>query len=354
MIPGSLKNSVSSANGTQSKRGLTGGVDDLPGPAGEAGVNEPGTSQPGPTTLQSLTDTANAAFESTNQGISNATTTVAEKVKGTLGTGNNKNFGSSDEPLPPTTIPTTTGEGAGVGDLPGTASETSVAKLPLEREMEKQPYLGPRGLSDLIERHSETDFQQSKQSDLVSPQGLKEKSTAAAFIDRRIPTPDPEVPATQTKLIPDPTLDEHGPSAAVPHGIPEHETAQRISADKDVKKAASKSGGVDKFNVSHVDPYGHKDPHAPSPPPKDDVPSKSRVSSEGTGTRFTEAVNSPPEHVIDAGHSRHNRSGSTSSNGSKIRFRDKIKGEMKVLSGKVTKNEAKVEEGKAILAGEKA
>jgi hypothetical protein len=139
--------------------------------------------------------------------------------------------------------------------------------------------------------------------------------TAAAFLDpsHGVPTADPEHPLESHSISKLSSLDAK----------PAETTAVDGSALPAVRNAPAEH--------TPFNPLNSKFSEQITPP-----------QSEATRTR----AGSKAGHV---------RSGSASSENSvpkTVGFKDRIKGEVKVLSGKLTRNEAKVERGRAILAGE--
>lgn len=102
-------------------------------------------------------------------------------------------------------------------------------------------------------------------------------------------------------------------------------------------------------------------PIPPSVPPKGDDPSRGDSTTAQVGhalraSSASEDAATSPRVAIDQ-HSTHTakdrahggRHGSEGSNGRKVGFMSKVKGEMKVISGKVARNEEKVEEGRRMM-----
>jgi hypothetical protein len=182
--------------------------------------------------------------------------------------------------------------GAGVGSLPGTPGETSVVTLPLEREIEAHKHDTPvRGVGDL-------------------PGHPQEAGVAKLPLEKEI-------------------------EGTLPHGPP--------------------VGGVGELpgtqsETSVVKLPAERELEQSSKPTKE----RAREMAAKPAEKVAEKVKPSEHHEDQQGEPGHMRKTSTSSadSATKVGLKTKIKGEIKVLTGKLTRNEAKVEHGKAIKSGE--
>lgn len=91
---------------------------------------------------------------------------------------------------------------------------------------------------------------------------------------------------------------------------------------------SSAIGDSNRADVGHKLPSGN------------DASAAARPSTDATGSKF---------HETASQHSKQTSGSGASGSPGKIKFADKIKGEIKVLSGKMSHDEHKVEEGKRMM-----
>ncbi|KAG6840660.1 hypothetical protein C0991_005254 [Blastosporella zonata] len=230
---------------------------------------------------------------------------MLQSAKAYLFSGGGGSTAITDSPLPSKEIPS--GSRGGVGSLPGNYSEVSVAKTPEERRLENMP-------------SHETDQELLGKTNGVGPlPGGPNESRVAMLPEERIhPQYDSGTTGTKGFGAAAAELGVGAGSAAVasrnvtPRGgssklAPAPATGSGIGSSSATEQAQSKLG-------------------------EPDIP---RETSEGpTGTS-----------------ERRSTSGSEDSTGErhKVGFMKKVKGEAKVISGKLGRNEKKVEEGRQMM-----
>ncbi|KDQ23694.1 hypothetical protein PLEOSDRAFT_1090573, partial [Pleurotus ostreatus PC15] len=283
----------------------------------------------------------------------------------------------------------------GVGDLPGSKSETGVAILPDERTSAMSGGIGgssPKTDSDVIrspeERAVNDGFKGLTSKPVVT---TTNQHSATSPVNHLSAGSNAQVDSNASKVALPPTPGSGGYStnnAVLPPAIPSTGNefggasaggvvnsgfitpAQNAVATTNAHDAAT----LDAAKAAGVEP---KDTHAPAVPPKasgvprhvaDDKPIArkdiSEVATTGHGSHHgrtaSQTESRRKSHDLAASHldtraaSDHqkDRSGSMSSSSSKPSFMDKVKGEVKVISGKLGKNEEKVEEGRRMMGKE--
>ncbi|KAG8962797.1 hypothetical protein FRC03_003786 [Tulasnella sp. 419] len=270
----------------------------------------------------------------------------------------------------------------GVGDLPGDDSEVSVAKLPEERA-HPDPY------AESAPNKTRGPEEITKQS--AGPTPDSKARTGGAYLLTQ--PPESTLPATSDKLhagdeknagILASALDSNTKKTDVPvdetvRGVrpvtplTESEAAQGRGPINDPALAGAtmrdppggtghhlgighhhhhEGKGIDK-KMGRQGTIGEKDAdsHFGSGRVGADHVGQSPSSPKSHGVTLSKTISGPssPTKIESGSHfkSGHGRSASTSSTG-KPSFMDKVKGEMKVISGKITRDERKVEEGKAL------
>jgi hypothetical protein len=227
----------------------------------------------------------------------------------------------------------------GVGDLPGNYSEVSVAKLPEERAHPDpySEYLAAKA-NQLEATHLSNLNTDNQGESSQSPADPTHPATSDQAHDG-IKEPGPDSDSKKT----DPTESAGSPSHHHHHhhlGILHH---HHHLEGKGVDKTMGRIGTIgEKDGDSHFPPRADHAEPAPSSPERNTsgLPLLKTISGPMSVSKIEPGSN------FNAGH---RRSGSSSSTG-KPSFMDIVKGEMKVISGKITGDEKKVEEGKALMS----
>jgi len=280
------------------------------------------------------------------------------------GDSNNATLPSQDTTFKPTV--------GGVGSLPGTASETDVAKLPEERTHERtlgKP-LGREGVMGTIADDQNVDSLASKTEKKdwtnTTDSATTGTKTASQFIDSNVePFPaSGDGVALQHVARPDVESTEH------PRPLPTFISADLPASDKpnnsdgDVNKPLPPPGGnTNTFPDNHHDERQEKK--------TDDKPSNDSTYAEDQSKK--RAPKTSPNHAYsppasqsdlpkaeegnksdktDSAADKSSTSSDTKPSG-KPSLTQKIKGEVKIIAGKLSKDPAKVESGQALKTGPK-
>ncbi|KAF9462799.1 hypothetical protein BDZ94DRAFT_1260365 [Collybia nuda] len=258
--------------------------------------------------------------------------------------------------LPSTEVPS--GSAGGVGSLPGTRSEVSVAKLPEERRQEGLP-------------SHETDHERLGKTGGVGPlPGGPNESGVALLPEERVhgedeilksssggDTKNPFNAATNAVQPNSAATKASAVGVGVGHGIGQGAapTKAATQAAQDVQNPTSKSkaekakeGAQDvKGKVANALP-GHSGETGPTGTSTAPAPS---AASAPTAAATTSPAAATTATQPSTGHQPSGHRASTGSAGShhKVGFMDKMKGEAMVISGKLGKNEKKIEEGRHLM-----
>ncbi|KAG9217644.1 hypothetical protein CCMSSC00406_0003667 [Pleurotus cornucopiae] len=286
---------------------------------------------------------------------------------------------------------TARGISGGVGDLPGSKAETDVTRMPEEKAVDGGfKALPGKPVVTTTNQHSTTSPVNHRSA------GPNEQADSNASNVALPPTPGPGGYSTNNAVLPSAipsTGNEFGRASAggvVNSGF--GTLAQNAVTTTNAHDAAT----LDAAKAAGVEP---KETHGPAVPPKasgvprhvaDDKPIArkgeliarqhileetekmndvirkdiSEVATTGHGSHHgrtaSQTESRRKSHDLAASHldtraaSDHpkDRSGSMSSSSSKPSFMDKVKGEVKVISGKLGKNEEKVEEGRRMMGKE--
>ncbi|KAF5329298.1 hypothetical protein D9619_009414 [Psilocybe cf. subviscida] len=292
----------------------------------------------------------------------------------------------------------------GVGTLPGEAGESGVAVLPEERNRSKLPSsqagLGLPGAKDEAgvavlpiergaeEHHNAVAFIErpskftTDNDDLLSPtpgsnaastlNGASANASIRTLVGSRkeqleqnsnpITTTTNTVPHPEPNAIPNPALNEDNKtsfksSADAPVPAPALTTAAApVSLVGGVIGATTATtdgdgnAGVDGVGYAHG--LTREDQHAHAAPAESHVERKNRQEAQHQDSTTATQGHGSPFNAADANTTSHTKSESTSSNssaGKKPSLFNKMKGEMKVLSGKIGHNEDKIEEGRRMM-----
>ncbi|KAF4586106.1 hypothetical protein EYR38_009727 [Pleurotus pulmonarius] len=283
------------------------------------------------------------------------------------------------------------GMSGGVGDLPGSRNEADVVRLPEEKAVDG-------GFEALTKKPVVTTMNQLPTTSSVnySSAGSNAQADSNASNVALPPTPASGGYSANNKAALPPAIPSTGnefgraPAGGVVNSL--GTLAQDAVATAEAHDAAT----LDAAKAAGVEP---KDTHAPVVPPKtpavpkhvsDDRPTarkgepiaKQHILEETE--KMNDVIRKDTSEVATAGHGSHHgrkasqtdarrksydlaashsdtkvvgdhpkdRSGSMSSSSSKPSFMDKVKGEVKVISGKLGKNEEKVEEGRRMMGKE--
>jgi len=331
--------------------------------------------------VQSATQSAAGVFASAGQA---ARQYLPASVVGTLeGAGvlagpgiQTTNTGAEITSLPlPSKETTFSPSYGGVGSLPGTVSEADVAKLPEERELESQ-IGGPVGREGIVA--SDAAGLVGSDGTVIEGTGSGGEQSVAGRGDRKDAPPDIWPTPGLTSEVPDlrqpvtsphtgtthrplgtmtsPDSDAQAAAAAVRdsttarHG---HNTADSTASRQDRDKPLPAPG-----NTSTVD--------SPDNTPNTDYardPSKSEITrAEPSQTHASPTSTTDARRTRDEAHGENEptkydtdnvsaATGASSESGGKPSLKQKIKGEVKVLAGKISKDPKKVEAGKALKEG---
>ncbi|KIY71722.1 hypothetical protein CYLTODRAFT_418626 [Cylindrobasidium torrendii FP15055 ss-10] len=276
----------------------------------------------------------------------------------------------------PTSLPSQEPSGdilsdVGVGSLPGHASETSVAKLPEERSAEAaaeaqsapsaQPSVIPPSVSSAsalpstatsigdISTHATTGSHTQLTPALSTTDTTSTPATSVNAVDSPQPTAAPLVPLTETPL-PTAPLDSSVQSPAVasdaaPTPVPKDVVSPPSPIAKDSPAEAT---GLPTKSPSFSRTSGTKISHVydtPAPPLSDEILKHSDTVDSSDSSRFVEPGSTHSRRSSVDTKSK-DSSGSTKRRSSVF---NKMKGELKVISGKLSHNDAKVAEGKKLL-----
>jgi len=239
----------------------------------------------------------------------------------------------------------------GVGSLPGTASEADVAKLPEERALEskiggtvgREGALGT-GVSEGV-RSGMNDATPATKSQPPGGPSAAGPTTAAQFLDSSIhPVPSTDGDGTNIHHVVNPNTGSSGRIAS--HDNDLHEGVDRNKPlpppGGNTNSIADDAEGDN--DTSYVRNQGERLPARPEPnhaytPPGSSadltVPGETQTQVHG-GKEDAGDVES-----VD----------NSNEEGGKPSLKQKIKGEVKVLAGKVSKDPKKVEAGKALKEG---
>lgn len=225
------------------------------------------------------------------------------------------------------------GSSGGVGTLPGRPSEPGVAKLPEERKLEEEVGhpLGREGILNTVAEEKTIGLAESLALDRKKREPpTAGTATAAKFINLdAIPTPD-ETPAKDHT--------HHETELAMNKPLP--------PSGNDVTYAKEQSNR----QAPKTEPTGHATDHATGH-------ATGHATSHTTGHTTGHASQSAPEHKSHAPQKKdtedrgHMDSKKNSSESGKPSLSQKIKGEVKVLTGKLASNPTKVEAGQALKKG---
>ena len=236
----------------------------------------------------------------------------------------------------------------GVGDLPGAASESSVAVLPEEKNLHdststsiKPAPVTTDGVGNLPGRDSESSVavlpEEKKLHDLTST------STGSAPVTTggvgNLPGADSE--SSVTKLPEERFMEKKTPLAETSKPLPAIATSDvphsRQPPSSVLSTTAVAGHTPDETPTSTKQDIGH----GPSPLHHTSASPNPKARGASDHVKGSSAASSS-----DAASASSNGSGSTTK---KSGFMSKLKGEAKVISGKISGNEEKVEEGKKLL-----
>ncbi|KAG6852583.1 hypothetical protein C0991_010841 [Blastosporella zonata] len=242
----------------------------------------------------------------------------------------------ADSPLPSKEKPS--GSAGGVGSLPGNYSEISVAKTPEERRLEVMP-------------SHETDHEILGKTGGVGPlPGGPNESRVAMLPEERIhpQSPDDSYPTGAKGL-------EVAGLGVLSGGAAAERTAQREGESSRIGETTpstpSKLGTtVSGMQGGSTQPDVRSDPgyHPATLHPPDPKLNKEAEVNKEAEARSHASTSQPTNTSVSSGVSaeRRSTSGSEGSTGErhKVGFMEKVKGEAKVISGKLGHNEKKIEE----------
>ncbi|KAG6882900.1 hypothetical protein C0993_008735 [Termitomyces sp. T159_Od127] len=233
---------------------------------------------------------------------------------------------------------TPSGSAIGVGSLPGTASEVSVAKLPEERRLEGLP-------------SHETDHEVLGKSGGVGalPGGPNESRVALLPEERLHPQYDASSAGAGETGVGGGGVgrvrEGAGAGAGSPLKKPEREAHTRVPGAFEQEghgapgAAAAGYGGTAAHPDVRMDPGYHPAALHPVDPKFQQREHGEKSASYASAAAGGEASRRSPESE---------RSSNSSGERKKTGFMKKVKGEVKVISGKLSHNERKIEEGKLL------
>ncbi|KAJ3785670.1 hypothetical protein GGU10DRAFT_192699 [Lentinula aff. detonsa] len=282
-----------------------------------------------------------------------------------------------------------TASSQGVGSLPGSSSEAGVAKLPLEREIDSNDNLKVQH-EDLGTKESLTNASMVAQygSSVPTPtmekvsvdaesipshfkedldQKIPDTVTSSTAIDANIPVPNippiTTIPIVHTASTPS-TLPINSPArSSLPHSpqSKNESTIANVGHEKpfsEIPSTPSLTSNAD--TATTASPDSPDSPTTGSTLPKDTVISGNHTKNVSASSAFsTSSSGSAYDSEIARGHDKSISSPSGNSDSpsgtptrKKTKLLTKIKGEAKIISGKLGGKEEKVEEGKRMLRGE--
>jgi len=357
------------------------------------------TSQPQPPTTIDATTTDSKSNDTTTGGMFsnfNASDTAKQYLPQTVvGALQNAGFIDHDTSVTSSTLPsqetTFSGSRGGVGTLPGSWQEEGVAKLPEEKvaeeklghELGREGVLGtdleerPVGLMDVIQKERNTE-------------PVTGVNTAAKFVNLDVlPTPQgtPGEGTTLTHAVPDnrdaelktePTPLNNGPAIASQRShdqVNDFKAGNKpsMASQNEVDKAINKplppvgdgTNAGQKTDMSYAEDQQKRKaartepPQTYSPPTSPTTTSNTDATKSSTTTSHTDATKSPTSTSHTDATKSHEKStekkasdaSSDKSGSGKPSFTQKLKGEVKIIAGKIGKNPEKVEQGQAMKSG---
>ncbi|KAF9021080.1 hypothetical protein BDZ89DRAFT_1138253 [Hymenopellis radicata] len=267
---------------------------------------------------------------------------------------------------PQTSLPSQEIEGnilssVGVGSLPGRASEISVAKLPDERAAESQSsppttsYLTPATNPDTSRDETQSSpvsmselTGRSTSTEMSSIPGTSSASYSATTTESDLSTPPP-TPLPNVDAAPMAETVSHREATGLPspHTPPDHKSKSSFEKVNGRKETHLTTPSVNPDGRT----YATAREESSAPLPSDNKVAPMLPHSPSYTSSPHQASPAPLTTQTTETSSWSNGSGSsgTGSVGRKSTFMDKVKGEVKVLSGKLSHNEERIEEGKKLM-----
>ncbi|KAH9050882.1 hypothetical protein EDB83DRAFT_2317001 [Lactarius deliciosus] len=283
---------------------------------------------------------------------------------------------ASDRPQP-ISLPSTEKEGThpgehcgGVGSLPGTISETSVAKLPDERVSERKAAPAPASRSkeltiDTDQRDeavvpasssiAKVPDERASEGRAVSEPASRPKELAADTGDEAredVVAPAPAsyaAPGVTEQDSPVRRTDPQGPSAVGEQVPAERGAETEGTADSKFKEELRKEGK----SSAAIDEGTRQPPPSRAAAVEDPAPPKGGEEDPNKAAAVQQQQQQQQPETAGGVATRKGRSSSDSDAGNqaKATIMNRVKGEMKVLLGKASGNRDKVEEGERLKHG---
>ncbi|KAH7911464.1 hypothetical protein BJ138DRAFT_1006528 [Hygrophoropsis aurantiaca] len=259
---------------------------------------------------------------------------------------------------------------SGVGALPGNASESGVALLPDERVQQSQPLMQSLPSKELA---GQQPFEHT--SGVGALPGTASESGVALLPDERVQQSQPIQPSVANTDSHTKPKTENGASTS--HSESQYDQSKvgealRLAAGAGAAGAAVGGLAAKSNNTTEPDP-ARKDrnasapkqaaaAHTPSKSTSKSVPDKdtdyhpAKLHPPPAGTGVGESAQSDSPHASSSSPSEAQRasptSASTTGSPKKVGFMTKVKGEAKIIAGKMSGNDSKVEQGKRVLHGQ--